>query len=115
MKFRSPTDEPIYMALTTGHTCVVGPELVEVPDAFRRKAIAEGCLAEGETAAVVEVAAQATKMDLIREALRKMIADAEEADFNNDGKPDLRRLSKKAGFEVSRDERDEAWQDMAED
>lgn len=115
MKFRSPTDTPVYMALTNGHTCVVGPDLTEVPDMFRRKAIAEGCLAEGETAAQAEAVQATRKIDLIRNAMQRMIADAEESDFNNDGKPDLRKLSKRAGFEVSRDERDEAWQDMADD
>ena len=47
MRFRSPTDKPVYMALTSGHTLVVGPALIEVPKHFHRMAVMQGCLPEG--------------------------------------------------------------------
>ena len=115
MKFRSPTNASVYIGLTTGHTITIGPDLVEVPVMFRRKAIAEGCLPEGVEDAPPPEVVQKNKADLIIEAMRRMIAGADEADFNNDGKPDVRRLSKAAGFEVSRDERDGAWSELGDD
>lgn len=115
MKLRSPTETPIHVALTSGHTAVIGPEPIEVDKRFFRAAIAKGALREGEEPEQAEVRAEATKLDLIVAAMRLMVAGDEPADFNNDGKPDLRRLSKRAGFEVARDERDAAWQKLADE
>ena len=43
MKFRSPTDAPVHLALTSGHTAVVGPHPVELDARWHRVAIARGC------------------------------------------------------------------------
>lgn len=114
MKFRSPTETPVHISLLSGHTCLIGKDLVEVEQRFVRQAIADGCLREGEEPAA-NGPADKTKADLVLDAVRAMVAEAKEEDFNNDGKPDLRKLSKRAGFEVSRDERDTAWQAIADD
>ena len=116
MKFRSPTENPVYLANTAGHTFVVGPELVEVPKMFHRAAVLEECIPEGMDASPsAEPAADATKMDLIAKALRAMVADADTADFNNDGRPDTRRLSARCGFTVLASERDAAWEAVQDD
>lgn len=47
MKFRSPTELPIHLALTSGHTFVVGTEPVDVPNQFLRHAVTEGCIPVG--------------------------------------------------------------------
>lgn len=47
MKFRSPTELPIHLALTSGHTFVIGAEPVDVPNQFLRHAVTEGCIAVG--------------------------------------------------------------------
>jgi hypothetical protein len=110
MKFRSPTETPVYMALTTGHTFVVGPELVEVPKMFHRQAVMEGCLPEGMDALPSDDGPPSdTKIDLIVKAIKAMLADPKDGDFNGDGKPDVRKLSARAGFTVLADERNSAW------
>ena len=38
MKFRSPSDEPVYVSLTNGHSAVIGTEFRELPDILHRKA-----------------------------------------------------------------------------
>lgn len=116
MKMRSPTDTPIYLALTSGHTLVIGPELVEIPRMFHRMALAEECLPEGVDAPLpAEGEPEATKMDLICKAIRSMLNGNADGDFNNDGRPDVRRLTLKAGFNVSAGERDAAWAIVSED
>ena len=116
MKFRSPTDTPVYLGLTSGHTIIIGPELIEVPQMFQRLAIAEGCVPEGmNEAAPPPDRAQKTKLDLIVDAMRAMVAEGLEGDFTTDGKPNTQRLSARAGFTVSGDERNEAWQALADD
>ena len=52
MKFRSPTDEPLHVALTTGHTCTIPPEGVDLDPMFQREAIARGALAGDDVAPV---------------------------------------------------------------
>lgn len=43
MKFRSPTEAPIFLALVSGHTMSVGCEPTEVPPQFLIVAIERGC------------------------------------------------------------------------
>lgn len=43
MKLRSPTEMPVYLALTSGHTFVVPTDFVEVPAALHRDAVLAGC------------------------------------------------------------------------
>ena len=43
MRFRSPTEKPIHMGLTSGHTFIVGPDPTEVPPMFQRDAVLAGC------------------------------------------------------------------------
>lgn len=114
MKFRSPTALPVYLALTSGHTFVVGPELAEVPQRFHRMAVSEGCLPEGMAAMPGEDGTTAPdKPALIIKAIEAMKAENKDGDFLGDGKPNLGRLSVRAGFNVSRIERDAAWDTLA--
>ena len=110
MRFTSPTDTPVHMALTSGHTFVVGPELVEVPPMFHRQAVLEGCIPEGMKSLPPEDPPDDNKQDLIVKAIRAMLASPKEGDFNNDGRPDVRKLSARCGFTVLAGERDDAWQ-----
>lgn len=116
MKFRSPTEQPIYMALTSGHTFVVRQELIEVPKMFHRQAVMEGCIPEGmDSLPKDDDTPSATKQSLIVEAMRKMVNEANTDDFTNDGKPDTRKLSARVGFTVLKEERDAAWEVVSED
>lgn len=42
--FRSPADKPVHLALTSGHTFVVGPKPIEVPLRFHSLARKNGCV-----------------------------------------------------------------------
>lgn len=120
MKFRSPGEQPLHIGLTSGHTLVIPQEGVEVPDMFRREAIARGAEPIADSGAVI-ASADATpqsgngegtaekRQGLIKDALRTMLNGANEEDFTTDGKPNLQRLKAVAGFNVSRAEADAVW------
>ncbi len=123
MKFRSPGDEPLHISLTSGHTLVIPAEGVEVPDMFRREAIARGAEPLASDGSVVAAASKnddgATgkstadnRKDLIKEALRTMLNGSNEEDFTAAGTPNLKRLQAVAGFQVSRADADAAWAEV---
>lgn len=106
IKFRSPTEKPVHLSLTSGHTMVVGPEPTDVPDRFKRAAIDAGCLLPGEEP---EAPPERTRHQVIVDAIQAMVDAGSEENFNADGTPDLSRLKKKLGWAVTREERDAAW------
>lgn len=111
MKFRSPTDEPFHIALTSGHTFVVGTELTEVPPLFRREAIARGCLPEGDEAPVLK-GENFNRAEVIASKLQAMLDGETEGDFKPDGSPNLVALMKRTGFRVSREEVEPIWEEL---
>ena len=112
-KFRSPTGEPLHVALTTGHTMVIPPsdEGVEVPSNFQREAISRGAvLVDGGSA---ETKTQIRNRQLVlMDTLQTMVAGADKDDFTSDGKPNLVKLKAKAGFAVTREEADAAFAEL---
>lgn len=124
MKFRSPTDEPIFLSLTSGHTAIVPREGVELAPMFNRVAVANGAIPGtmtdeeavllangGPGAADVPGFDRGTE---ITKALNKMLDSTEEGMFRNDGKPDLRKLNALLGFQAAREEADKAWDALTE-
>lgn len=113
MKFRSPTGEPMHIGLTSGHTIIIPPEGVEVPAIFRKEAVARG--AEPDTGAQADavVAPQFERKQVITTAIQAALDGSDEADFTKDGKPDLRRLNSRLGFQASREEVDAIWAEVA--
>ena len=116
MKFRAPSDEPVAVNLTSGHTFVVSPEGIEVPQMFHREAIAKGCIpVTSEPDAVATLAKpQFDRALVIGEAIEAMIATKNPDDFNASGKPDLRRLCAKVGFQVTREEAGAVWAEVSQ-
>lgn len=113
MKFRSPTDEPVHIALTSGHTAVVGPVPVELESRFHRHALMKGCLPEGVQAPKPEeVEPLLDRQQKIREAINAMLEGNETGAFDGDGKPNAEMVSAKVGFTISAAERDKAWADL---
>lgn len=107
MKFKAPGSEPVKLALTTGHTALIGPEFEEIEPRFHREAIAAGCIPYGaKDEPPLEGANGFDRKKVITEAINAMLDGAEEGDFTGDGKPDTRKLSAKVGFTVDRHERD---------
>lgn len=109
MKFKSPTDEPVYIALLSGHAAVIGPEWRELPIILHRKALEEGCITDNmdeETiAAKVESARpHESNHDILVGIIKGMAANPQDGDFTANDLPNLKRLAKLAGWNVSREE-----------
>lgn len=108
MKFKAPGLSAVVVSLKSGHTFAIKPEGSDVPEQFRAAAIAAGCTSvalgkpkKGDQAP--------TKSDLLVAAIDKMLDTDDEGAFDGDGKPNLEALSKVVGFNVSREERDAAF------
>lgn len=115
MKFLPPENQPVQIALTSGHIAIVEPEGTDIPKIFHKQAIALGCLPEGVEREASADAKPFDKSSAIIEAMYAMVDDADESEFTGDGKPDVRALSKRVGFTVTRDERDVAWEAVGDD
>jgi hypothetical protein len=111
--FIPPTSEPVHIALRNGHTAIVTEAGNELPDEFHREAIARGCRLQGSAEPEELLSASKSKTQIIHDAIQLMLDGANEGDFTGDGKPNLTALSRLAGFTVTRDERDAAWQDIS--
>lgn len=109
MQFKSPTDEPVYIALLSGHAAVIGSEWRDLPPILHRKALEEGCITDNmdeETiAAKVESAQpQESNHDILVGIVKGMAANPQDGDFTASDLPNLKRLGKLAGWNVSREE-----------
>lgn len=111
-KFRSPTDEPLHIALTSGHTAVVKPEGNELAPMFHREAIARGALIGDAVATPAGDAPQFDRKQVIADAINGMMDGDNEGDFNEDGKPNLKRLNALIGFQASRSEVDAIFDEI---
>ncbi|GKS73669.1 hypothetical protein AVME950_02255 [Acidovorax sp. SUPP950] len=135
MKFHAPTHDPLHVALTSGHTAVVTHEGVTLDPMFHREAVARGAVPESMFALAANGSdgrldlgalpqhvadsftdpnnASAARSALIRSTLTQMMDGSNEGDFNADGKPNLNRLKARLGFEITREEADAAFEDVA--
>ncbi len=114
MKFRSPTNDPLHIALTTGHTAVVSAEGTELAPMFHREAVARGAVPVDSTVASMDLQTQMLARHLaIKDALDAMLNGADKDDFTADGKPNLTRLKSKAGFAATREEVDAIFAELA--
>ena len=113
MKFRSSSDQPTYLGLTSGHTAVVTPEGVELDKKFHKEAIAQGCLPEGIEDEPQEQAPAFDRKQVITDALNAMLAGSDPDDFTSAGKPSLTKLNARVGFTVARVEADAIWDELS--
>lgn len=112
MKFFAPTEEPIHIALTSGHTAVVTHEGTDLDMIFRREAIARGANAEGAVAVLQDQTPQFDRKQVIADAINGMMDGDNEGDFNDDGKPNLTKLNARVGFKVERTEADAIFEEI---
>lgn len=90
------------------------PAAVAALSAMLTQGAAAGATSTGSTdtqndAAAAALAAENRKQ-LVKDAIKQLLEANDEADFTADGKPNLNALKKAAGFNVSRQEADEAWE-----
>ncbi|MES2488546.1 MAG: hypothetical protein V4607_02055 [Pseudomonadota bacterium] len=113
MKFRAPGREPITLALLSGHTLTVTNEPAGTPVSpeFRREAISKGCEPIGLDLGTGKKVSKADKKraDDIVAGLNKMLDSDDDDLFDASNKPDLAKLSKTVGFDVTAEERDQHW------
>lgn len=122
MKFYAPTDEPVHIALTSGHTAVVERSGTELPSIFHREAVARGALLPSQLdlgALPTPVVDALTGQDVtaqrgaaVRAAITAMMDGSDDGDFNGDGRPNLARLKARVGFDITREEADAAFEDV---
>ena len=123
MKFRAPTDQPIHLALTSGHTAIVTQEPVELHAMFAKEAISRGCLPGGlsdEEAMLIATGGLSkdpgfVRLDKLIEGLNTMLDSADDSMFTQDGRPRVDAVSKVVGFTVSREEVATAWEKVSAD
>ncbi len=110
MKFRSPSDQPIHVALTTGHTASIPPEGVELDKMFHKEASARGAVAFDDNTTIVS--SPEDRKAAISAALKGMLDGAAEDDFTTEGKPNLTKLKARVGFAVTREEADAIFTEL---
>lgn len=121
MKFRSPTEKPVYVALTSGHAAVIGPEFRELPEILHRKALEEGCITDNMDEATINARTQSaapgkSKHEILVDTIKAMAKEANDGDFvPSTGLPNLKKLAKRVGWNVSREEMMQAVQAIADE
>lgn len=136
MRFRTRHGE-IRVAAQPGYVQTVTEEWAELHERFHKEAYAAGCISEDMleilSTATAQVGATATaalksegdqekvlqgdsaRLEKVKAAIKKMLDSDEPKNFTSAGLPDLRVLRAVADFEVSGDERDEAWKQVQEE
>jgi len=118
MLFKSPTETPIYVPSTSGVCAWVGPEYRELPAILHREALAKNCITDNMDAASIAEQGRSepgrinAPEERLREVLIELSVRGVAEDFTRDGLPDLRKLTKKAGFSVNRDDMIRIWQQI---
>ncbi|QYG04013.1 hypothetical protein [Massilia sp. NP310] len=115
-RFYSPTDFPVQVHDSTGvHIAYVKPEGSDLHQRFWTMALQKGCAAEGFQIQREEEFEELDPVEELKEILLSMIRNPQEGDFTASGLPDLRRLVKKAGYNVPRTEMIQAWNLVQQD
>lgn len=109
MKFKAPTDEPVQINLTSGHTCFIpgadkAPDGVEIHPMFHREAIARGAEPFGVPSMKLDPGSSPNRTEVITKTLQSMLDGNDEGDFKKDGTPDLNAVSRRCGFKAQREE-----------
>ena|SRR5690348_13778412 len=113
MQFRSPNDNPIRLALTSGHSAIVSREWRELPEILHHAALSAGCECDQEHIVPkrVEVESGPDAMNRVvdhdgeyRKALAVMIERNEEGDFTGADLPNINVVSKLCGFSARKED-----------
>lgn len=114
--FRSPTDQPIHLALVTGHTAMITPQGTDLAEPFHDKAIAAGAIpVDGRSQSPKVKAALIDRKLTIKEAIALMATSGNRGDLRRDGTINLERLIDKVGFPVFEEEGAELYAEVREE
>jgi hypothetical protein len=114
MQFRSPTSEPIRLALLSGHIAVIGQDWRELPEIFHSHAVKAGAerndgkgpppimrpVRAGEDA----IRGSIDYDTAYRDALKTMVTRSAAGDFTGASQPNIKVVSKLVGFSANREE-----------
>jgi len=118
IKFRSPTDEVLHVASTSGHAARIGPEWRELPAILHKAAIAEGAITSNMSKEAIEAVLQSASKpfdsrEAIKGAIKAMLEeDDQQENFTTAGLPNLKKLSERCGFNVDREVMQEVWKEV---
>lgn len=118
IRFRSPDESVIHVAITGGHAARVGPEWRELPPILHKQAIALGCITDNMTAESIAALPVSAKppfdtAQAIKEGIVKMLESEDDDDnFTKAGLPNLNTLSHVVGFSVDREQMQTVWAEM---
>lgn len=122
IRFRSPTDETLYVASTNGHAARIGTAWRELPACLHAEAIAAGAITNNmddataalQVAKVVPEPAHAADepAELIRSGIIRMLETDDEDAMTKAGAPNLSKLSAEVGFNVDREQMLAVWREM---
>lgn len=120
MKFKSPNDTPIQVALLSGHTAVVGTEWRDLPINLHRKALELGCITDNMDAATIaqkveHANPQRSNHDILMDTIKSMMQNPKQGDFTGADLPNLKTLSLKVGWTVKKEEMMRAVQAISDE
>lgn len=110
-QYRSPDPDTVIRVVTdTGHIALVDGEWKALPPIYHNAAIEAGCECDAETlvknrvkpAASPNAVKDRTADEKIEQALKTMLERDQKDDFNDNGEPNLKVVTKLAGFKVAR-------------
>jgi hypothetical protein len=120
MKFRSPGDTPVYISLLSGHTALIGSEFRDLPPLLHRKALEAGCLTDNMDEETINARIESARpsednQEILIARINEMMTAPDEGYFTGAGMPNLKVLSRLAGWSVSREEMMQAVQAIGAD
>lgn len=128
MLFRAPTEEPVRLALLSGHVAIVHRDNEgdhapwrALPPHFHQEALARGCECDTQIARAdaspIQAGPDAMNQsagydDSYRAALVLMIERSEEGDFTKDKLPNISAVTKICGFTAKKEDVLRVWRVM---
>jgi hypothetical protein len=113
MRLKSPTEATLSVCLTNGHGIRIGPEGRDVPEMFRRDALAAGAIPAEMSAADFETneppPPDDSKAALLINGIKQILTENNPDDFTGSGLPNRKKLSAMVGWNVSAEELGAAW------
>ena len=109
MKFKSPSDEPIYVCLTSGHAAWIGAEWRELPLMLHREAMMNGCITDNMAPETISEMVEAAKPgeshhDKLVAVIKAMMDKPEQGDFTQNDLPNMKRIKALVDFDFTKDE-----------
>lgn len=118
MRFKTRQGE-VRIAHTTGHVAIVGEEFQELEERFHADAYSKGCISEGMAQVAPPMGAPfiapltpEERQEKILEAVKGILEEGDTENMTQAGVPKLDKVSAMVGFEATKAERDDAYNEV---